>query len=98
MDIVPVLTRGSVRVFNNKLGREVDASDEAIIYVGGEDAGEIRIEAEGAQRIASLILAAPDLYAALLHARDEIHHPGAARSIGLDIDEIVNAALAKARP
>ncbi|MFL5063437.1 MAG: hypothetical protein ACJ8FU_08360 [Xanthobacteraceae bacterium] len=45
---------------------------------------------------ARLIAAAPDLLAALKLANDEIHHPGAARHEGIDLDAIISAALAKA--
>lgn len=91
-----VLTPGTVRAWNNKLGQEVDVSDEAIIYVGGDDAGEIRIEAEGAQALARLILAAPDLLAALVGLLPDAE--AAAKVMGYTSTPILQAraALAKA--
>lgn len=45
---------------------------------------------------ARLIAAAPELLAALRLAEEEIHHPGSAASLGLDVSEIVCAAIVKA--
>jgi hypothetical protein len=43
-----------------------------------------------------LMTAAPELLAALRLARDEVHHPGAARNSGIDIEAVMSAAIAKA--
>ncbi len=47
---------------------------------------------------ARLIAAAPDLLAALREAERELHNPSYGGSIGLDVAEMVRAALAKATP
>jgi hypothetical protein len=49
-----------------------------------------------AEANARLIAAAPDMLKALWLAHDELHHPGAARSDGLNVFEVIEEAIAKA--